>query len=99
MKMSCLKRCALAASVSIAVIARTVYAGPTITTNTLPVTASDVVGSQVTFTAAFSGAAPITYQWQVISGGATNNISGATSTSLTLSNLQLANTASYRLLA
>jgi hypothetical protein len=87
---------------------------------TLPVTAADVVGSQVTFSAAFGstnayfglpayyyGAAFTdaaigvgnTYQWQFISGGVTNNIPGATSLTLTLSNLQLTNTGSYQLRA
>jgi hypothetical protein len=87
--------------------------------DTLPVTAADVVGSQVTFNAAFGGGNPylglpanyygvnftaaiggnMTYQWQKISGGVTNNIPGATNTTLTLSNLQLTNTASYQLQA
>ena len=62
---------------------------------TLPVTANDVVGSQVTFTAAFPSG--MTYQWQKISGGVTNNISGATNVTLTLNNLQLTDTASYQL--
>ena len=72
---------------------------PRLATNTLPVTAADVVGSQVTFTAAFTAVNPMTYQWQVIVGGLTNNIPGATNTTLTLVNLQLTNTASYRLQA
>ena len=72
---------------------------PVVATNTLPVTAADVVGSQVAFTAAFTAASPLTYQWEKISGGITNNVSGATNTTLTLMNLQLADTASYRLRA
>jgi alpha-L-rhamnosidase len=72
---------------------------PVVITNTLPVTAVEVVGNRVTFKAAFSGTGPITYQWQVIGGGTTNDIPGATNTMLTLSNLQLTNTASYRLQA
>lgn len=63
-----------------------------------PVTAADVVGSQVTFTADFGGG-DLSYQWQVIRGGATNNIPGATNTALTLVNLQLTNTAAYQLQA
>src|ERR1035438_6837766 len=47
-----------------------------------PVTAADVVGSQITFAVAFGGSN--TYQWQVIRGGATNNIVNATNTTLTL---------------
>lgn len=72
---------------------------PAVTQNTLPVTAADVVGSQVTFTAAFTGVEPLFYQWQKVSGGVTNNVVGATNTILTLTNLQLANTASYQLQA
>lgn len=76
-----------------------VAAAPVITTNTQPAAATDVVGSQVTFTAAFSGTSPIAYQWQVIGGVTTNNIPGATNSTLMLTNLQLINTASYRLQA
>ncbi len=72
---------------------------PAVIVNTLPVTAVDVVGSQVAFSASFSGAAPIAYQWKKISGGVTNNVGGATNSMLTLENLQLANTASYQLQA
>ncbi len=72
---------------------------PTVATNTLPATAADVVGSQESFTAVFTATIPMTYQWQKISGGVTNNIPGATNTTLTLSNLQLTNTASYQLQA
>jgi len=72
---------------------------PQLTTNTLPVTATDVAGSQVTFTAGFSSTSPPVYQWQMIKGGVTNNLGGATNLSLTLTNLQLTNTATYQLLA
>jgi len=72
---------------------------PIVTTNTQPVTAVDVVGGQIVFKAAFSGTSPILYQWQIIGSGMTNSIPGATNTMLTLNNLQLANTASYRLQA
>jgi hypothetical protein len=70
-----------------------------VATNTLPVTAADVVGSEVTFTAGFSAGSPLTYQWQKISAGVTNSIPGATTTTLVLTNLQLADTASYQLQA
>ncbi len=43
--------------------------------NTLPVTAADVVGGQVTFTAVVNGT-NLVYQWQKILGGVTNNIAG-----------------------
>ena len=72
---------------------------PVVAINTLPVTAADVVGSQVSFTAAFTAASPLAYQWQKISGGVTNSIFGATNTTLALTNLQLTDTASYQLRA
>ena len=72
---------------------------PVVTTNTLPATAADVVGSQVTFLAAFNGVGPLSYQWQKISGGVTNNLAAATNATLTLANLQLSDTAAYRLQA
>ena len=72
---------------------------PQVATNPLPVTAADVVGSQVTFTAGFTAARAPTYQWQKITSTLTNNVSGATNTTLTLTNLQLTDTASYRIQA
>ena len=61
-----------------------------------PVTAADVVGSQATFAVGFGGSN--TDQWQEIRSGVTNKIPGATNATLTLSNLQLTNTASYQVL-
>lgn len=72
---------------------------PVIATNTLPATAADVVGSAVTFTASIAGVGPLVYQWQKISAGVTENVPGATNTILTLTNLQLADAASYQLCA
>ena len=72
---------------------------PQAASGTLPVTAADVVGSQVTLVAAFTAARTPAYQWQKISGGSTNNITGATNTMLTLTNLQLTDTGNYRLQA
>ncbi|MGA2247077.1 MAG: family 43 glycosylhydrolase, partial [Verrucomicrobiota bacterium] len=71
---------------------------PMITTDTLPVTAEDVVGSSVTFRAAVSGKL-LSYQWQKIVGEITNNITGATNSALTLSHLELGDRASYQLVA
>ena len=85
--------------VQIGITGLTASPGPQVITNTLPVTAVDMVGSQVTFTAGIVAGEPIVYQWQMISGGATNNIPGATNTTLTLANLQLTNTAGYQLQA
>src|SRR6185436_14041184 len=61
-----------------------------------PLTAEDVVGSTLTISAGFSGATG--YQWQ--KNG--TNLTGATTPTLTLNNLQLTDTATnggYRLLA
>ncbi|MFT3784300.1 MAG: immunoglobulin domain-containing protein [Nibricoccus sp.] len=63
---------------------------PTITTQ--PQSAAITVGGNVTFTAAATGTAPLTYQWQK-NGTA---ITGATSGSLTLSNAQTSDAANYR---
>jgi hypothetical protein len=77
-------------------VAITVIAGqPSVTMDTLPASGSDVVGSAVTFTAAFTGNLPISYQWQRDG----SDIPGATSTSLTLTNLQLTDTGGYSLRA
>ena len=74
-------------------------AAPVLAANIQPATASMIVGNPITFSAGFTGAAPITYQWQKISGGSTNNISGATATTLVFNSLQLSDSASYRLVA
>ncbi len=75
-----------------------VSVSPTILVDTLPATAVDVVGSSVTFTVGASGSA-LSYQWQKLSGGVTNNIADATNSVLTLTNLQLSDSASYQMLA
>jgi hypothetical protein len=74
-------------------------ASPVILTNTLRVTATDVVGQELKFTAAFSSGFPITYQWQVLRNGTTNNLPGATSSTLVLSSLTTNDTGLYRLRA
>ena len=90
---------AVAGVLALAVGRGAVMAAPMIVTNTWPVTAVDVVGSAVKFTANFSSSFPISYQWQVIRGGTTSDIAGATSATLTLANLQTNDTGSYRLRA
>ena len=67
--------------------------------DTLPNYAETVVGDQVVFTAAFSNYPPATLQWQFINTNntATNNIAGATNATLTLTNVQVASSGSYRL--
>jgi len=74
---------------------------PVLRADTLPTTGSDVVGSSVTFTAAFASSSPISYQWLVDNGNGAGltPIPNATSTTLTLNNLQLTDTGSYSLTA
>jgi PKD repeat protein len=58
------------------------------------------VGSPVTFSASFAGTQPITNQWEVNTGSGFVPITGATNTTLTLTNLQLTNSgAAYALFA
>jgi hypothetical protein len=62
---------------------------PVLSQDITPLTAADVVGSQLIITAAFTSASPMSYQWQ--KNG--TNIAGATTSVLTLNNLQLSDTA------
>src|SRR5262249_42648321 len=69
---------------------------PTITTQ--PKSATVSVGKRVTFSVNASGTTPLSYQWQfnglnLVNGG---NVSGATSASLTVANVQPTNAGSYR---
>jgi hypothetical protein len=66
---------------------------PALTNDVTPNTASDVVGSQIILTAGFSGATSL--QWQ-LNG---TNVPGATSSTLTLNNLQLTDSGNYSLMA
>lgn len=70
---------------------------PAVTMQTTPATARDVVGGQVTFTASIAGAANLSYQWQKVVGGVPSDIGGALSQTLTLTNLQIGDSASYQL--
>lgn len=72
---------------------------PFVVLATQPATATAFVGEPITFAATFNGKQPMTYQWQVINGGVTNDIPGATNATLTLTNLQLTNSAAYCLQA
>jgi hypothetical protein len=74
---------------------------PYLTQDTLPTYAETVVGDQVVFTAAYSNVPPASLQWQVVStdGKTTNDVPGATSTNLTLNNVQLTDSGFYRLKA
>src|SRR5665213_2485955 len=76
-------------------VAAAVQQAPIVVTDIAPGYGADVAGSQVTFTAAFSGSAPISYQW--LSNGV--NIAGQTNTTLTLTNLTTNMTGGYNLVA
>jgi hypothetical protein len=72
---------------------------PYLTQDTLPASAANVVGDQVVFTAAYSNVPPANLQWQKVVGAVTNDIAGATGPTLTLNNLQVSDSGSYRLKA
>jgi alpha-L-rhamnosidase len=74
-------------------------AAPALILNTQPSLANMIVGDQVAFSAGFNGAQPMSLQWQKINGGVTNVISSANGPTLALSNLQVSDSASYRLVA
>jgi hypothetical protein len=67
--------------------------------NTAPQFAGDVVGSDITFTTAFSSTSPLNYQWMVDTGGGPSPIPGANSPILTLTNLQDSDSGSYNCVA
>jgi hypothetical protein len=78
----------------------------TLVTNTTPASASLPVGTNIVFTAAFSNTPPVNVQWQLLANGVTNNINtgvviwtnnGVVASTLTLNNLQMSNSGSYRL--
>ena len=80
-------------SVTSADASLTVNTAPAITTQ--PQSQSVAAGANATFTVAASGTAPISYQWRL--DGA--DISGATTTSYTRSNVQSADTGLYSVVA
>jgi len=55
--------------------------------------------SNVTLSASFGGTSPITNQWEVNTGSGFVPITGATNTTLTLTNVQFSNSGSYALFA
>lgn len=72
---------------------------PFLTQDTLPNYQQTVVGDTVVFTAAYSNSPPATVQWLVVTNGVTNTIPGATSSTLTLNNVQTNSSATYILKA
>jgi hypothetical protein len=79
-------------------------AKPAILADTSPLSATVYQGNQMTFTASFSGNQPVTNQWQISTdGGVTfTNLIGDSDTNrisiLTIYNLQVSQSAEYRLL-
>src|SRR5581483_7284920 len=76
-------------SVTSANAALTVHIQPSITTQ--PASQTAALGNTASFSVVAAGDAPLTYQWQFNNV----NISGATTTSLTVNNVQLASEGSY----
>jgi hypothetical protein len=77
-----------------------VAAAPTVEEQPTPAAVTAYVGQSVTFTASFTGNQPITNQWQYSANGTSySNIPGASGSTLTLNDVQLTNTGSYRLTA
>jgi hypothetical protein len=73
---------------------------PTVTQGTVPAANTVYVGGSATFTATFSGTAPVAYQWEWTTNHSTYvYVPGATGTTLTLNNLQLTNAGYYSLWA
>jgi len=83
----------LYASVTSMVSVVTVGVGPAIVTS--PASTNGLVGSNVTLTVSASGTAPLHYQWSKNGTAASNNVAGATTNTLKLANLALANAGSY----
>lgn len=83
-------------SVTSSAVTLTINSAPSVTTQ--PVNQSVTAGGSATFTAAASGVPAPSLQWQVSTDGVSfSNASGATSTTLTLSNVTLAQNGSrYR---
>jgi hypothetical protein len=86
-------------SAPVALIVRAA-AAPTVEQEPTPASTNAYVGQTVTFTASFTGSLPLTNQWQFSANGTSyNSIPGASNTTLTLTDVQLTNTGSYRLTA
>ena len=79
--------------------ANATMAAPILVQDTTPASAADVVGGQVAFSASFVSGSAVAYQWVVNTGSGPVPVPGATNTTLTLADLQLANSGSYSLQA
>jgi hypothetical protein len=78
-----------AGSITSSVAALTVYVPPTITSQ--PASQSLILGQNATFSVGASGTAPLSYQWSANG----TSISNGTNASLTLTNIQTTDAASY----
>lgn len=78
-----------------------VVTAPTVIADTTPLSITNYTTKTAKFSAIFSGASPMALQWQVSTNNGTtySSLSGATSTNLVLSNLQLSQSGLYRLRA
>ena len=72
---------------------------PFITMPMTPASFSNYAGTEVTFTAAFSGPGPITYLWVFNNGTSNVILSGDMTATLSLTNLQVCNSGTYTLVA
>jgi Leucine-rich repeat (LRR) protein len=79
----------VAGSLTSSVAALTIWAPPAIATQ--PSSLTNITGSDATFDVVATGTAPLNYQWQF--GG--NNIVGATTSALSVNNVQLSNAGDY----
>lgn len=72
---------------------------PVLVSGATPAAPEVDVGNQQEFSATFKGTLPISYQWQANTGGGMANLPNATNAALILTNLQVADSGSYRVLA
>ena len=86
-------------STSLAVSIIATNGPPVIFVDTYPTAAGDDVGDTVTFTAAFNGSSPMSFQWLFNNGGGAVPIAGAINETLTLTDVQMTNAGSYSLVA
>ena len=70
---------------------------PVMQSDITPQSASGFSTGSMTFSAAFYGTLPLTYQWQVDKGSGPTNIIGQNATNLVLSNLKLSDAGTYYL--
>lgn len=72
---------------------------PILVQDVLPAYFETIVGDEVEFEVSFSNAPAANLQWQYVDGGVTNDLSGATNSTLLLSDVQLSDAGSYQVKA